>query len=368
MRSLRPHFAVFAILFASSAFSENVESSFSIQPYGSITTEGWSLIDGGAGSGERAFALIDFGADFTVSDHTVGHVGAFVFGGDRDVDTFTGDFGIYSSIITDSRYILFTAWLEHEFGASTIRYGQLASDETFYAAEGAGLFINANFGPLPTVAGNAPVPAFSVASAGVEFVTQTENGFHQIGVYAGDPGPGDRDDHGLNWKMGGDAGYFMIAEKAWRLYPGEDSSGSFKLGTHYHSGQFESLSGASRKRGNFGYYAITEFALSETRTFFARIGTNEETEYSIARRYFDCGFNWTGVIENRPEDQLGIAYTHTSFSDAIGPINSERVVELTYAANLDERMSIQPSIQYIANPINTTEDAWVAGIRFSIER
>ena len=129
-------------------------SDFSVQPTGSLTLEGWSLFDGGVDTGESSLALLHLGSDFSFGEKTHAHVGAFLFSGDNNVDSFTGDFGVYSNVITDSRYILFTAWLQSDFQDSSFRWGQLAVDESFFFSETGSLFINGNFGAIPTVSAN----------------------------------------------------------------------------------------------------------------------------------------------------------------------------------------------------------------------
>ncbi len=321
-------------------------------------------------------ALLDIGADFTLSEKTEGHIGFFGFKGDRDVDAFTGDFGVFSNIITDSKAILFTAWLQHSFDHSQIRFGQLASDESFYVSETGSLFINANFGAIPTVSANVSAPIFSVGAAGLEWLQHSDTGYWQIGAYAGDPGPGDEDDHGFKWKAGGEAGYFMIAEKAWNYQTGNEWKGVFKIGAYYHSGRFESFAQDTRRDGNHAFYAIVDQTLADKLSLFARVGINPKTDRSVVSRFLDLGFNWSGLIENRPNDTFGIAYSHTEFSKdylqarqrAGDPVRSnERVFEMTYAAGLAGNWIAQPSLQWILNAHETSKDALVAGIRVSTD-
>ncbi len=346
-----------------------------IQPYAHLTIDGWSLLEGGAGSGQRGFGLVDLGADFVLSERLEGHVGGFLYLGDRDVDGFTGDFGVYSNIITDTRYNLFTAWLQHSFSDSYIRMGQLASDETFYVSEGGSLFLNSNFGALPSVSANLSAPLFSVGAAGAEYQRQLANGYFQIGVYAGDSGPGDRDDHGFQWKAGGDAGYFYIAERGWQLHSDSSLPTQIKIGVYFHSGSFESFNNGSYSKGNAAFYAVLDQSLSESVSLFARIGINPESEYNVIDRYFDIGLYWQGIISSRPEDTFGIAYSHSHFGNDFRhataieenrPITNEQVLEVTYQSTFLHGWQAQPSLQYIINPFNASEDAFVAGIRLSV--
>lgn len=349
---------------------------FSVQPYASLSVDGWTLLDGGVGSGQRGFGLIDLGADFVLTESLEGHVGGFLYSGDRDVDGFTGDFGVYSNNITDTRYNLFTAWLQYSFTHSYIRFGQLASDENFYVSEGGSLFLNSNFGAIPTVSANVTAPIFWVGSAGIEYQQQLTNGYFQIGAYAGDPGPGDSDDHGFKWRGGGDSGYFYIAERGWRLEGISLLNAQVKIGAYFHSGRFNSLINESYSKGNSALYAVVDQSLSESIRLFGRVGFNPESEYSAIDRYFDIGFNWQGLIGSRPEDTFGIAYSHSQFGNKFREsttisenrtIASEQVMEVTYQSTFSNGWQIQPSLQYILNPFNGTEDVLVAGIRLSVE-
>ncbi|MDE0766920.1 MAG: carbohydrate porin [Opitutaceae bacterium] len=362
----------FAALLALALFrlplaGQEIESNNFFQPYASATLETWSLLDGGVGSGNRSMGLIDLGADFELSEQTKGHFNFFAFGGDRDVDGFTGDFGVFSNIITDSKVILFTAWLEHSFDDMHIRFGQLASDESFYVSESGALFINANFGAIPTVSANVSAPIFSVGSAGIEWLQELNTGYWKTAVYAGDPGPGNESDHGLNWKMGGEAGYFFIAERGWNYHATREQNSVFKIGAYYHSGIFESFSQDSNVKGNHAFYAIVDHSIGDSISVFSRIGFNPKSDRSAVTRYFDLGVNLNGFVESRPDDTLGIAYSRTSFSsdDAIRP--AEEVFEITYASQLAAIWSIQPSIQWILNARETSKDALVAGIRLTTD-
>ncbi len=368
--------AVIFLFVQSTVFAQDLESGFSIQPYASVAVESWSLLDGGAGSGERFMGLVDFGLDFNLSDRDEGHIGFFAYDGPREVDAFTGDFGVFSNIITKSDIILFTAWLQHSFDDFHIKFGQLATDETFFIAEGGSLFINANFGAIPSVSGNVPAPIFSIGSAGIEFLSDSENGYWQIGAYAGDPGPGDQGDHGVNWKAGGDAGYFLIAEKGWAYSLSENQSGLFKIGAYHHSGQFEHFAQGSSVSGNHAFYAIVDQQATESLSLFARFGINPKSDRSVVERYYDLGFTLTGLFERRPHDQCGIAYSKTEFSNGYRQMlaangqsvaSNEQVVEATYTAELSQNWFIQPSLQWIINPHNASEDAIVSGIRLSTD-
>ncbi len=360
------------VLLATSICVSAEPRRYPVQPYVNATLDGWTLLDGGAGSGERGFGLIDLGLDFTLSDKLEGHIGGFLFGGDRDVDGFTGDFGVFSNTLTETRYNVFTAWLQHSFKDSHIRIGQLATDENFFVSENGALFLNSNFGALPTVSANVAAPIFSVGSAGIEYRHEFEKGYFQLGAYAGNPGPGDRDDHGFNWDGGGDDGYFYIAERGWSLNIRSTNQTEIKIGAFFHSGRFSSFEDESQSNGNTAFYSVIDHPLSESVGLFGRVGLSPKSEINVVSSYFDVGFNWQGVLSGRPQDVFGIAYSSSSFArdfrnSIVASDNrslaNERVLEATYLVEFSEGWQVQPSLQYIFNPINAAEDALVAGVR-----
>jgi len=364
------HIRIWAIVAASLSLSAIRASDFSVQPTGALTLEGWSLFDGGVDTGESSLGLLQLGSDFSIGDKTHGNVGAFLFSGDNDVDSFTGDFGVYSNVIPDSRYILFTTWLQSDFQDSSFKWGQLAVDETFFVSETGSLFINSNFGAIPTVSANVSAPVFSVGAAGAEYRHNGNHGYLQIGAYAVDSGPGDKDDHGFNWEAGGQAGYFFILERSldYKLNPSQ--SGTIKIGGYYHTGQFESFETNRSSKGLASIYGVSDHKLSESLSFFVRAGFNPDSERSVVTRYVDVGTAWRPFSETRPQDITGIAYSHTRFSDSFAksePLVSnsrgEQVLEITYSAQLAGEWMTQPSLQWIIDPINATEDALVGGLR-----
>ena len=343
----------------------------SVKPTGSLTLEGWSLFDGGVDTGESSLALLHLGSDFSFGEKTHAHVGAFLFSGDNNVDSFTGDFGVYSNVITDSRYILFTAWLQSDFQDSSFRWGQLAVDKSFFVSEVGSLFINGNFGAITTVSANVAAPVFSVGSAGAEYRYNGQQGYFQFGAYAGNSGPGDRDDHGFNWEAGGEAGYLFILERGLDYQLNASQSGTIKIGGYYHTGRFESFETNRSSTGLSSLYGVIDQKLSGSLSFFVRAGFNPVSERSVATRYVDIGMAWQPLFgKTRPQDLMGIAYAHTRFSNSyvesenlVSNSRSEQVLEITQSIQLNEEWMMQPSLQWIINPINATEDALVGGLR-----
>jgi porin len=86
----------------------------------------------------------------------------------------------------------------------------------------------------------------------------------------------------------------------------------------------------------------------------------------------------TGLIEARPNDQLGLGLAvvnagdpfRFTIADAGGlPARQEVNIELTYYADVTDWLSVQPDLQWIINPgaDHTIEDAFVAGLRVQVK-
>lgn len=81
---------------------------------------------------------------------------------------------------------------------------------------------------------------------------------------------------------------------------------------------------------------------------------------------------YQGLFDGRDDDTAGIAVTTSHASSKYRQLNasdsSETVVEITYRAQLQPWLSVQPVVQRIFNPNMDAalRDAWVAGMRLEV--
>lgn len=86
-------------------------------------------------------------------------------------------------------------------------------------------------------------------------------------------------------------------------------------------------------------------------------------------RFVSAGFNLSGWIDGRPEDEIGLAvicaFTSPEYRRANDAGRSEMVAEATYRTQLTPWLSVQPDLQYVRNPSADPgiDDAWVVGLR-----
>lgn len=303
---------------------------------------------------------------------------------------------------------LFEIWFEqHMFNDTvSVKAGQLAADEEFFAADGGGYFINGTWGWAPIAAENNPNggPAYPLATLGVRVaVAPTENTSLLIGVFNGDPAPqcnkagGDPqrcNDHGLDFTLRNSA--LLMVEGAYNYSLGGGAlPGTIKVGGWNHFGDFPdnrvdvggnliAISGNDGKplENDYALYIILDQLLwhapgteeGQGIGFFTRF-SGAPDDRNLVDFYFDVGLTFTGMIPGRPDDALAIGYAYTGISDQVRAFNvdsgdpagsgHEGLIEIAYTMEVMEGWTLQPDFQYIWNPGGGTEgdNATVVGAR-----
>ncbi len=301
---------------------------------------------------------------------------------------------------------LFELWLEQHLFNDTvsIKVGQLAADEEFFAADGGGFFINGTWGWAPIAAENNPGggPAYPLATPGVRVaVTPTENTNVMVGVYNGDPSPACAADdpqicnpHGLEFELDDDP--LLMIEGAYNYdLAGGRLPGTIKIGGWNHFGDFVDnrvdvggdlvvVTGNSGKPldNDHALYIILDQLLwrvpgsedAQGVGMFLRFAGAPD-DRNLVDVYFDGGLTFTGMIPGRPNDALAIGYAYTGISNDVtanditlrepGPRREEQLIEIAYTMEIMNGWTLQPDFQYIMNPSGDPgqDDATVIGAR-----
>ena len=80
-------------------------------------------------------------------------------------------------------------------------------------------------------------------------------------------------------------------------------------------------------------------------------------------------------MAQRPQDQLGLAFSYTYFSDDFtdnqrlsGSFHAdhETVLELTYQINVFDGLTLVPDMQYVLSPTTGENDVLVVGARLEL--
>jgi porin len=286
-------------------------------------------------------------------------------------------------------------WLEQTLfdGMLAVRVGQIAGDTEFLVSDVASLFVNGTFG-WPQITGtvlSGGGPAYPLPTPGVRVKVQpTTDVVILAAIFNGDPSGGGTGDpqrinrHGTRFPVSDPP--LLIGEAAYTH--GHDDGrlpGTVKLGGWYHTGRFAdqrydsnglsladpASSGVARqRRGDGGFYAVADQMLwlvpdSKDRGLaaFTRLAVSpgDRNQFSF---YADGGFTLKGLLNDRPNDGLGVAFAYARVSkraraldrDSVAfgtptPIrSSEAVVEVTYQAQIVGGWTVQPDFQYIFRP------------------
>lgn len=355
-------------------------------PYAVWVPEVLHNFDGGLKPRTEWEGLLEFGADFDLEKAVAWkggalHVGALWIQGNNDPSTdFVGNFDELSNIAGNDALRLFQLDLTQKLddGRWTFKVGQLALDSDFMISNTALLFLNSSFGPLPVESANTPAPIWPLGALG-GFVrwTPRKHLILRMGVYNGDAGSENSNEHGFNYPIGSEQGAMMLAElELDATLLGRDTS--TKIGGFYHSGDFTDFGSGRTVSDNYAVYVIVDRIWIGSRsdnllaTFF-RAGWSPQDDRNAVHWYLDGGISARGFREG---DRVGLAVTHAEFGHefvdaqaAAGSpvVDDETTIELTYEAQLTPWLNLQPDLQYVVDPLNrNASDAVVGGLRGEI--
>jgi porin len=303
-----------------------------------------------------------------------------------------GDYNVLSNIDALHNPRLYEAWIQQDLDAGrfSIRAGQIPINTEFGVSSGAAIFLNSAFGTAPTLGLNLDVAVYPVAAPGVR-VSGTLNDSWTVlaGVFDGNDGdPGSDNRNGLRYNFNGRDGAMLMGETAYTLNPPPATpaqerplSGTYKLGAFYNTGRLPEETPGPSHYGTYGAYLIADQELwhvpelpGEGLNAFAEISGAPEHRNQVSF-YCQGGFDYTGLIPGRKQDVMGLGLSYTKLTGAEGyggadpnPDHYETVLELTYQANVNAWLQVQPDAQYIFDPggLGNEPDALVMGLRFTM--
>lgn len=304
--------------------------------------------------------------------------------GDLSINDHTGSYAGISNIETGTRTAqFFQAWMEHVFAGDSLALlgGLYAVDSEFYVTETSGLFLQPPYGmstELGQTGRNGP-PIFPTGALGLRL--RYGSGDYQAQFALTDGVPGDpADAHGTHIKLDRGDGTFAIAEFA-RLT--QQDAGKTAIGLWRHSASGDDLTEVDAQsrplqRPDRGAYFLAERTLhaepgetGQGLSGFVRIGFANGDIYQ-SDWSGSVGLNYLGLIDGRQDDQAGIAISTSHASPKYRQLNAsdshETVLELTYRAQWQPWLALQPDVLYVINPgmDPVLKNAWVAGVRIEI--
>ena len=307
-------------------------------------------------------------------------------GGKKLSAEITGDIQTASNIEAPRTFRLFEASYEHIFLQKKLssRAGILDMNSDFYVSEYAGLFINSSFGIGPEVSSGARPSIFTLASLGARLRYNLNERWQWLGgVYDGDPGDPEKNEHYPDIRLTTDQGAFIINEVIYSSGTAGDSlPGTIKIGYWHNSGDFEHLTALDSsgnpliRRHNRGGYIIADKLIYQEKEnqglgCFLQAGKSRNSLNEVSL-YSGGGLHYTGLIPGRDKDIFGLAVAHAMLSPDLSSqddrYRSETTGEWTYRAQVNNHIILQPNMQFILHPgaDKTLNNAFISGLRLEI--
>lgn len=233
-----------------------------------------------------------------------------------------------------------------------------------------------------------------------------EDWYTQIGVF--EQNPSLLENHnGFKLSTSGSKGVVLPVELVWTPRVGQRAlPGSYRVGYYYSSasandvyedveGQPQALTGRPfKKRGSkhgwwFGaQQQVTAHDGDATRGLSVFVNaTWHDQATSRIDNYQSIGVVYTGLLDARPKDDIGLAVSRIHINDDVAryekelngasgigdyddpgfvPVqHTENNVELNYGLHVANWLTVRPNIQFVRQPggVKEVDDAWVAGLK-----
>ncbi|OGS71805.1 MAG: hypothetical protein A2063_06580 [Gallionellales bacterium GWA2_60_142] len=308
--------------------------------------------------------------------------------GNQSINNYVGSFAGVDNIETGtSTGQFYQAWLQQNSADDSISLlaGLYAIDSEFYVTDTSGLFLQPPYGmsaEMAQAAGNNAPPVFPAGALGVRLKYTGSGYYAQAAVTDGVPG-NPNNPHGTQVRLDKGDGTLAVAEFGYIPEVEDGRYNKMALGLwRYTARANDSVDldalGNPVLRTNRGVYVLAERTLMSGQngsgqglSGFVRFGMVNKDIHQ-ADWSGSLGLNYLGLFDGRDEDAVGIAVTtsHASakYRLANAAESAETVVELTYRAQLQPWLSLQPSLQRVFNPNMDAAlpDAWIAGVRLEV--
>jgi porin len=347
-------------------------------------------------------SLVDLGRGLGWGDTHLFADALWIHGGQPDA--FVGDAMGVSNLAAPPGAQLEELWLEHNFHPASVSVlaGLYDLNSEFYRLQSAGLFLNSSFGIGPefSQSGIEGPSIFPRTALGVRLAYKpAANVVLRAAALDGVPliRPGDR----LGAFEAGD-GRLYVAELAWFSRPAARPSsdqrerigrnamlpmyqGKLAVGGWHYTTTFDRLDPAAakpRQHGASGFYAIGDRVVARDASdpernlaVFAQLGVGDP---AVARfgKYLGVGVVAAGPFRGRSGDELGLAVAiarngtpYLRQQALTAPASrAESSVELSYLAQVNPWLAVQPDLQYVIHPgtDRSTPDALVFTLRFEL--
>jgi porin len=316
-------------------------------------------------------------------DATTAFIQYHVQHGNKSINNYAGSFAGVDNIETGtSTGQFYQAWLQKNSADDSLSVlaGLYAIDSEFYVTETSGLFLQPPYGMSAEMAqtgqnGDGP-PVFPLGALAVR-VKYASSGYYVQGALT-DGIPGNPNNpQGTHIRLDKGDGSLAVVELGINTSEEGKPFNKTAVGLWRYSARAADLVTGGPRRDE-GFYVLAERTLraeqgdsAQGLSGFVRFGTVNKDVYQ-ADWSGSLGLIYQGLFDGRDDDTAGIAVTTSHASSKHRQLNasdsSETMVEITYRAQLQPWLSVQPLVQRIFNPNMDAalRDAWVAGMRLEV--
>lgn len=356
-----------------------------IEVAGSVTWDWTAPWRGGLRNRDSVGALLDVNITFDLEQllglsRTVVWVDCYSVQG-RDPSDDVGDVQGVTNLQAPDTDEIAEVWLETWLGDTLrVKFGKVDWNSEFAFTEEGGEFVHPSAAITPTIVG---CPTYPNPATAFVVSWQPDEFWHVgAGVFDGDGANGIRTGrHGLSGFFDNEHGRECISVfevgHGW-TGGGTWGSGRLAVGAWYHSARFDRFDGGS-ERGVVGGYAVLDQRIWRERPDSADdrqgiggmvyVGLGDGDVADIAR-HFEVGVTWTGALQQRDFDVIGLLVTMAVLSDEPGAgfDGDETAIEAFYKVQLTPAFSLKPDLMLIVNPGGdpSLDDALVATLRAEI--
>lgn len=347
---------------------------------------------GAGGSGSDVLGKLLVSADLDLSqvskwNGATAHVSGLAVHGGRPNDRVGALQGVDNIEVARRRVKLYEAWLDQSLagGKVSLRGGLYDVNTEFDVTDSAGVFLAPAFGIATEIAATGPAGPSIFPSTALAARVQVRPAqdwtvrVAAVNAQAGTLGdPGGVDTHF-------DAGAILFAETAW-TGRGKVAVGAWRYTKRQPDLREVDAAGEPRGARSQGVYLTAEQPLmgggedatGPKVTAFVRAGLSDG-DTTPFRASGAVGVNAAGVVPGRPEGVLGVGfnwaevsrkYRRNSADDGVPLGHRESTLELTYADQLGEHLTVQPDLQLVFRPGADpgARTAVVVGLRLTVTR
>ena len=299
--------------------------------------------------------------------------GANSHGGEPSANLI-GDFQVVSNIEAGNHTFLYELWFKQTFNKVAVTIGLQDMNVEFASSDVASDFINSSFGIHSVIADNISAPIFPLTSAGITLCWNvTENTCFKTAVYKGCPINFDSNPHNLKWNLNYLNGLLWVSEGQFSWGVKHQLENTLKVGAFFHQHCPES-SVVNVETGNeldydYGFYLVGDHQICKDENHklnaFYQLGVSPRNDNF---GYLGAGCAYTGLLSKSGTDVLGLAMARGLLTTERG--QDETTIELTYKAQINDQIYLQPDMQYVIHPGGTDDqlnNAMVGMVRLGLE-